>query len=341
MMRKSLRVGAETALLLVAGTAAGAGGVTIEEVLSDLNLPTDAAARIRRGEMVHSGPKESSDRELAVGLTYLVQQPLPAVLRAFRAGEDMKADRELAASIPIRGPGAIADFANLVVEPDGQAEARRYRAARPGEELNLSRDEIGAFQVLAVADDPKKQVEEQVKLLLLGRYQAYRAHGLGGIAPYERNSGPVQPSEELRRMSEAARLLKIHAPAMQQILLNYPEGRPAGLEEHFYWLRYELDGRPNYTLRHRMAMQVGDTFAVADRDFYVSHGYNVSQSFAGLIPVPEGTMVVFRDRVSTDQVASFGSSVKKGIGRGMMADHLTAIFQRSRDSFGRSAGAPP
>jgi len=337
-MSTSWRAGA-TAVLLLAAIASADETSSIEQVLSDLNLPADAAVRIRRGEMVHSGPKESSDREMAVGLTFLVQQPLAEVLKAFRAGVDLNADRQLAASVPIRGPGTLADFANLVVEPDGEAEARRYLAARPGNGLNLSQDEIGKFNTLA--DRSKARVEERVKLLLLARYQAYLAKGLGGMAPYARRNGICEPSTELRRMSEAARLLKLHAPAMQQILLSYPERKPAGLEEHFYWLRYELDGRPNYTLRHRLALQVGSTFAVADRDFYVSHGYNVSQSFAGLIPVPEGTLVVYRSRVSTDQLAGIGSSVKKGVGRGVMADHLTAIFQRSRDSFGDNGPRPP
>jgi hypothetical protein len=340
-MSKRLLAIAATALLLAEGTAA-ADGQTIEKVLEDLNLPADAAARIRRGEMVHSGPRESSEREMAVGLTFLIQQPLPEVVKAFRAGTDLKADRQVTASGLIVS-GTLADFAGLEVEPDGAREARRYLAAHAGDELNLSPDEIAAFNGLAAGGDPKPQVEEQLKASLLARYQAYRAKGLAGMGTYARSGHLCEPSGELRRMSEAARLLKLHAPAMQQILLTYPEQRPAGLEERFYWLRYELDGRPNYALDHRLALQVGDTFATADRAFYVSHGYNVSQSFAGLIPVPEGTLVVYRSRVSTDQVAGFGSSAKKGIGRGMLADHLTAIFERSRASFGKngSAGTAP
>jgi len=334
-VRKSgLQVFVGALVVLVARTAAAAGGFTVDQVLADLNLPTDAAARIRRGEMVHSDPKESSEREMAVGLTFLVQQPVAEVLKAFRTAVDLKADSQLSASVPIRGPGTPADFASLLLEPGGAAEAKRYLAASPGDTLNLSTDEIQAFNALGSADaDPKLHVEEQLKRLLLARYQAYLARGLGGMAPYARRSGPCEPSAELRRASEAARLLKLHAPALQQLLLSYPEGKPAELEEHFYWLRYDLDGRPNYTLRHRLAMPVGEVFAVADREFYVSHGYNTSQAFAGLIPVPEGTLVVYRSRVSTDQVAGFGSSVKKGIGRSVMAKQLTGIFERSRDSF--------
>jgi hypothetical protein len=80
-------------------------------------------------------------------------------------------------------------------------------------------------------------------------------------------------------------------------------------------------------------MPVGDSWAIADREFYVSHGYNTSQALAGLIPVPEGTLIVYASRVSTDQVAGFGSSVKKKIGRTVMATQLTGVFQRSRASF--------
>ncbi|HXJ34591.1 MAG TPA: hypothetical protein VMS22_11220 [Candidatus Eisenbacteria bacterium] len=313
------------------------GGFTVDRVTADINLPTDAVTRLRHGEMVHSDTEESSDRELGVGLTFLVQQPLAEVVKAFRTAIDLKADPQLSASAVIRGPGAPADFTSLVLEPDGAAEASRYLAASPGETLNLSRDEIRAFNALASAgDDVKRRVEEELRLLLLARYQSYLQRGLGGMAAYERRDGPFEPSGELRRASEAALLLEQHAPALQHVLLAYPVGKPPGLEEHFYWLRYDLDGRPNYTLRHRLAMPIGEIFVTADREFYVSHGYNTSQAFAGLIPVPEGTMVVYRSRVSTDQVAGFGSSVKKGIGRSVMSRQLTDIFERSRDSFQRN-----
>jgi hypothetical protein len=336
MRRSGSRVFVGALVVLVASTVRAVGAFTVDQVVADLDLGGDAGARLRHGEMVHSAPEESSDRELGVDLTFLVQQPLAELLTAFRAAVDLKSDPRLSASVPIHGPGTPADFAGLVLEPDGAAEANRYLAARPGETLNLSADEIQAFDALAApGDSQKSQAESQLKRMLLARYQAYLQRGLDGMAPYQRGSGPFAPSGELRRASAAARLLREHAPALQQLLLSYPAGKPAGLEEHFYWLRYVLDGRPNFTLRHRLAMPVGEIFAVADREFYVSHGYNTSQALAGFIPVPEGTLVVYQSRVSTDQVAGFGSSVKKGVGRGVMTKQLTEIFERSRDSFPR------
>jgi len=329
-VKASIASGALAVLLFASAVA----GSTIEQVAADVELPADAAPRLRRGEMLHAEPAEASDRELAVGLTFLIQQPPAEVMRAFREAVDLKADDQLASETPIHGPGTPADFASLVLEPGGAAEADRYLAMRAGDTLNLSADEIQAFQALVSGGKASQaQVEEQVQRVLLARFRAYVQRGLAGMAPYERRSGPFEPSGELRRASEESRLLQQHAPALQRLLLSYPAGAPAGLEEHFYWLRHDLDGRPNFALRHRLAMPVGESWAIADREFYVSHGYNTSQALAGLIPVPEGTLVVSTTRVSTDQVAGVGSSVRKRIGRTVMAKQLTDIFERSRASF--------
>jgi hypothetical protein len=309
------------AALLLASTAAGS---TIEQAAVDLEQPADAATRLRRGEMLRSEPEEDSERELAVGLTFLVHKPPADVLQAFWEARDLKADDQLASETAIGRPGAPPDFAGLVPEPGRAAEVERYLVASPGDTLNLSADEIEAFHSLASPGNGfEPQVEEQLKRVLLARHRAYLQRGLAGMAPYARPSGPFEPSGELRRASQGSPLLQRHAPAMQRLLLSYPAEAPAGLEEHFYWLRRELDGRPNFALRHRLAIPVGDSWAIADREFYVSHGYNTSQAVALLIPVPEGSLVVYETRISTDQAAGVGSSLRKRIGRTVMAQQLT------------------
>jgi hypothetical protein len=336
----TLRVAVGVVALLAASTAAAADRVDVDQVMKDFGLSADAAVRVRDGEMVESDPTESSDDELAVGFTFLVQQPIANVLEAFRSALDMKADRQLVSAVVIRGTAD--DFARLVLQPAGAAEAKRYLAARPGDTLNLSLDEIEAFHALASAGgDPMSSVERQLRRLLFDRYRAYLAKGLDGMAPYARSNGSRKPFDELRAASQAASLLNSYAPALWQLLLSYPEGKPVGLEEKFYLLHYELDGRPNYALRHRMAFPFSGGVVLVDRDFYVSHGYNTSQAISGLIPVPEGTVVFSRNRVSTDQVAGFGSSVKRSIGRSVMAKQLTEIFERSRASYPQNTSAAP
>jgi hypothetical protein len=330
MCRRFLRACAGIAALLVVLMSAGADALDVAQVVIDFGMPADAVTRIRSGEMLEADPTESSERELAVGLTFLVGQPIAVVLDSFRAAVDMRADRQLRAAFVIHG--TTEDFAALDMPPD---EAKRYLAAAPGDALNLSPAEIAALHALASAGgDPKANAERQLKSLLLDRYRAYLANGISGIAPYARNGGLRKPADELQAAAAASStLLSKYSPELASLLVTYPRAKPAKLEERFYLLRYDLDGRPNYTLRHRMVLPFNGGVSLIDRDFYVSRGYNTAQSTAGLIPVPEGTLVFYRSRVSTDQVSGLGGSVKRKIGRSVMAKQLTEIFQRSRASF--------
>jgi hypothetical protein len=141
--------------------------------------------------------------------------------------------------------------------------------------------------------------------------------------------------------SDATAVLRQYAPRAWTLLHSYPQAKPADLDERFYVLTYELDGRPNFVLRHRMVIPFEGGVVLADRDFYVGHGYNTSQAIAGVIAVPSGTMVFYADRVSTDQIGGAGSSLKQAIGNRMMASELTAMFERSRACAADEAMCPP
>ena len=77
-------------------------------------------------------------------------------------------------------------------------------------------------------------------------------------------------------------------------------------------------------------MPDGDAWLISQRQFYVSRGYNIEQALAAFLPVKEGTLVVYTNRTSTDQVTGFGSSSKRAIGRRLMASQLKDLFEKVR-----------
>src|SRR5262245_39797161 len=109
-------LGAVLALGFVARTAIASDQVDIDQVMHDFGLSPDAEERIRSGDIVVSDPTPSSPRELAVGVTFLVQQPLAAVSADFRTAIDMRADTQLRAAAVIRG--SLDDFASVVLPAD-------------------------------------------------------------------------------------------------------------------------------------------------------------------------------------------------------------------------------
>jgi DNA-binding XRE family transcriptional regulator len=305
---------------------------TVAEMAAEVGLTPDAIAQVEKGEMVETTPTDRSDRELAMGMVFFVRAPLTQVVQAFQGASDLKADPHVTALHEVSGAGTLADFEDLRLAPHGSAEVQRYLTATPGQTLNLSTTEIAAFRALGAAGQP--EVEAQLRSMLLARLRAYRTQGLDGGAPYDRGEGVQRsPAEELRRHS-AAKILGKYSPAFREVLLHYPAARPAGLEERFFWLVYDLDDRPTLTLRHRMALPMGDAFVVADREFYVSQGYNVEQAHAAFLSAKDGTMVFYVTRTSTDRVSGFGASAKHAIGRHLMTREIQSTFNRMRAAFG-------
>jgi len=114
------------------------------------------------------------------------------------------------------------------------------------------------------------------------------------------------------------------------VLLGYPQGTLPAMRQNFYWAKYNIQGKPTYVLTHILAASDGAARAVVQRQYYASTGYNAEQAVAGFLPVQEGTIVVYASHAFTDQVAGFGGSFKRGIGRRIMAGKLKQMFEAGR-----------
>jgi hypothetical protein len=322
--------GSLCALLTILPALAAAAPPGVAQLGADFGLDADAIRDVTAGKMVPIAGRESSDRDLGAGFAFFIKAPPAEVAQAFRAGGDLGSDPNVVASHRL-GDRAT-DLDTLRLQPRGADEAKRYLAAKPGDTVNLSQDELAAFAKLGSGAAPA-DVEKELRRILWARYQAYRSGGLPAIASYARGGGQERKvSEELRLVTELATpILQKYVPAFRQLLAGYPKAKPAGLDESFYWIVTTLDDRPTVTLRHRMVLPVGEGLVAADRTFYVSQGYNAMQALAAILPVEGGTMVFYRCHTSTDRASGFASGSKHSIGRKVMGRQLEQIFERSRE----------
>jgi hypothetical protein len=324
-------VAALAALLALLGGVAAA--LTADDVLSAMPFGADDQQRIKQGEMVSTTLPSSTNRELAVALAFTMSMPPEQAATKFRQAI-YRSDPKIIAWAPIDGTPSLDAFKTLTLGRDGAAEAQKYLNAAPGETLNLSPQEIAAFDALdsqqSAAATGQTLVEEQLRKTLLARVQAYQASGLAGIAPYARDGTSLSPGDQLRDATDASKVLAKFAPAAQRALLTYPQDKPANLDERFHWAVYEISGRPTVTLSHRIWSSESGTAMMVDRIYYVSTGFNTEQAIGGFIGISEGTMVFYTNRTSTDQVDGFGSSAKRAIGDHMMESALGASFQKLR-----------
>jgi hypothetical protein len=166
---------------------------------------------------------------------------------------------------------------------------------------------------------------------LLRRYEAYRQRGLDGIEP----RGRARPSEELQTALKEEKLLAKFFPEIHQALRLYPGAQPADLQHRYFWINQRVENRPTFILAHRSSFVRPDGAFMAERQFYVEHSYNSLFLLAGVMPMSGGTIVLYSNRTFTDQVAGFGSGLRRSIGRKQMRDAIVKNFEQIRTTVSR------
>jgi len=308
---------------------------TADEVLKALPLSDGQKQDVLSGKVVKWTTTEAGERELAVGIVMLMKVPPEKAAQLFRGAKSYELIESITAHGNISGKGTEADFAKLVLEPNGEKEAARYLNAEPGEKLNLDKQEIAAFQALKAQSKDgagnQKAVEALIRKNFLARLQAYQAQGLAGVSPYERGDNENRLSgQEIRLSVDTSKLLAQHYPKFSEILRNYPNADMTGVEESFVWFNLELFSRPLLVLTHRMLYKDGETYVASDRHFYASQEYNSLQAGGGVWPKGDSSLVVYLYRVSTDQVGGFGSSAKHPISRALMGPYIEELAEKIR-----------
>jgi hypothetical protein len=297
-----------------------------DQVLTDAGLSAGDRQNVMAGQLVNVGVSGVSDRDLSFAIAFLVKTPPDVLAGQTEAGALITADSQVQAFGEVRGAGSPADFAKLTLTDD---EAKALAGASPGEALNLSTGEIAAFR--ALAGGPTAAVQDQLRRMLLARYQAYRASGLAGIAPYDRGGRGSDTASDLRRAGQAAQSVHKYLPAFQQVLIGYPRAALAGTQERFFWLKSLIHDQVTYILVHVLVATDGAARVLMQREFYVSTGYNAEQTVSMFLPVQEGTVAVSTVHAFTDQVTGFGGSMKRGIGSKVMASKMKDLYEAERE----------
>jgi len=321
--------GALVALLMAVPGAAHA--IDAAGALDALGFPRDTRTRVEAGQFVEVALPTWFDRDLNVGIAFVVLEPSPAVVaRTVRQEKRvLQADPNVIAYGDLQGEGAAAQLERLTLTPS-QLEA--FARAAPGKDLNLSLDEIATLR--AVGGDPQA-IDDAVHALLLARYRAYRSKGLAGMVPYARAGSATSAGDDLVAVNRGARATGVLPTKLYDLLDHYPAGLPPGLAENLYWMQLRAHGADTIALEHVFQVTFDDAEVLVQRQFYVSTGYNAEQAIVVFLPAQGRTLVVYTNHTSTDQVTGLGGGAKRTIGRSYMARQLKDIFETTRTGLGQ------
>ena len=189
------------------------------------------------------------------------------------------------------GDGSIEDFAGVKLGPNSDVMDKLYHDAKAGSDLNLASDEVQMFRQLGKKAS-HSEIEQCLRQLLLNRFRSYKQNGLAGIAPYARGKKDISVGEELKHQLEVGPLLQKHSPVFWTYAMDYPNNRPEGAVESFFWVNSIIDEKPTVALVHRLGMPQDGGYVYMERHFYLSRSHNCLQGIGAAMPSDDGGTAV-------------------------------------------------
>jgi hypothetical protein len=131
------------------------------------------------------------------------------------------------------------------------------------------------------ASDVDEQVNQFAQKLVLQRLLTYQKDGnrtLGAI--YNDKNEPTNVADEFKYVLSYGRTLPKYLPDFYNYILNYPDGKPANVENTFYWDNVKFGLKPTLRVVHVLTMH-GTTaqepaYAIAEKQLYSSHYFEAA-----------------------------------------------------------------
>ncbi len=218
-----------------------------------IQLPDSDIQKIQQGQVVTKvlGSGDAKYGILVFGAVYINApvQRFAAVVKDFPALLRNKVYLKVQEFCANGAPPTPADFATLTVD---RKDVDELQTCKPGD---------CDIQIINV-EDLQKRVDwkspnryEQVSGIARERiYQAmlaYQKEGLKGLGSYKDRQQPLNLYEATKTMIDSSYYLpKDKAAAIHQHVTEYPQGKMAGAEDHFYWEKIDFGQEPTVRVNH-------------------------------------------------------------------------------------------
>jgi hypothetical protein len=316
------------------------------QALDVRRLSPEQRRRLLAGETIGYQVPETGETELGAGVAMYLPVPLARAAEMLTSHDVVVREPSITAYGPIPVGATGAALGALALGAGEIAEAQDLLDAGPGARFNLASAEIDMLRGgrgAGCCRDRGAVLEAATarwRTLLLQRAQAFQARGLDGMAPYARRGGVSDPAAVLRVAAGDARIVGHLMPRLADALLRFPAEQSSTAISQFYWVKRQVQGRPDPILIHHLVDVTPQLALYVERHFYVGHSYNASQILCGALPYEDGVLVFSSNRVSTDQVAGFGGEMKRMIGRRQLRGEIVRRLDRIRAALVKPP-APP
>ncbi len=312
-----------SAVLGVAGAQAPAPTEVRDLLARQLTLGAAQIEDVRRGLPVAVAVPPTVDREIAVAGAVRIAAPASRLVAVIRDIERLERGAGFLATGKLSSPPSVSDMATPAAPGRGCPSAphlpsrplRRQARARA-----RSTNWVGSTGARPTSPTRSTQLARRMALAYV---EQYRASGNRSLAVYRDTARPIDIAAEFEDMVRRSSTLTETLPEVSAYLLQYPQARPASVDDFFYWSLAEFGLKPvvrlNHVVIHPTGRPTGLQYVVTTKQLYASHYFHTALEVRALVDDPErpgqGHYLVVLNLARSDGLTGLIGGIVKGKAR--------------------------
>jgi hypothetical protein len=271
-------------IVLIAGSTvpgrAQTGAELSKYFQQDVKLSQDQIAAMGKGQAVAKTlDSRIPDEVFLFGVVYINATPESYVKLAYDFDRLRKLPNYLALE-KFSSPPQLSDLKGFALDSD---DIKDLKDCKPGHcDLQIPASTIADVHqsIQWSAPDAEQQVNQLAQKKALEHLLAYQQKGNPALGVFNDKHDPTQAPEQFKYMLSYAKVLPKALPDYYNYLLDYPNGKPANVENMFYWEKVKFGLKPTLRMVQVVTMKGNDphqpAYTIAEKQVYSSHYFETA-----------------------------------------------------------------
>ncbi len=308
----------------------------IDRYLQDsIGLDARQLANVQRGRVVSKLLPTQSSRDVAVLGIVGIHTTRDAYVARLADPQRIVAVRSTRVGV-ISDAVAPADFAAVSVDQSEYRDLRKCKINDCNFKLPASSMRQFADSIDWTSPDAKAQVDSILRTDLGRLVSSYRTSGTAAMPRYD-DSGGTPASDVFEELLTQPPSLHGFADELRHYLVAYPDHRPDGARDAFYWSEVKIPHlRPTLTITHMVVYTpASGTPLVARKQLYANHYFEGAFELLAVFDAPSlsggpGIYLVSLRRCRFDHLPSGGFLNIRGRARDQLANLVRSDLENER-----------
>jgi hypothetical protein len=306
--------------------------------------PSELSA-LDAGQTIVRLPKTAETREVAAFAVMRLNVPREFFLHKMRDIANFKKSENVLQIGRFSDPPRLEDLAGLTLDT---YEIDTIRRCRPRKcDFKLSGAFIERFRKEVNWSSPGYQdrASTLMREMMLEYVRGYLSGGNPALGEYNDKSYKLNLADELQTLLQPASYTYGYSPEFQKYLSEFPQARPAHVENFVYWSKEKFGLKPVISITHISAHKVspveGADVVIASKGIYANHYFEASLGLTAFVHSAVSnqprTYLIYINRSKADALrgmfAGFKRSLISGSLRNGAKKNMEMIKQKLESEF--------